>query len=265
MPSIYAHYRFGKDVYKKLPESVRSQIRKYPDLYKIGLHGPDILFYYKPLMKNKVSALGHLIHEQPGSAFFERGRRILQAEQGKQGGKAYLYGFLCHYLLDSCCHGTVYETMEKSGLEHTHIETEFDRFLMEKDGLDPVRRCLTDHINPSERNAAAIAPFFQGVTAGQVKKALRSMRWYHGILLAPGRLKRALVDAGMRLTGSGYGSLRGMMMDYERDPRCIESSRKLFEGYEKALSEAAALIPAYREALKTGEELPARYQRNFEG
>ena len=155
MPSIYAHYRFGKDVYKKLPESVRSQIRKYPDLYKIGLHGPDILFYYKPLMKNKVSALGHLIHEQPGSAFFERGRRILQAEQGNQGGKAYLYGFLCHYLLDSCCHGTVYETMEKSGLEHTHIETEFDRFLMEKDGLDPVRRCLTDHINPSERNAAA--------------------------------------------------------------------------------------------------------------
>ena len=44
------------------------------------------------------------------------------------------------------------------------------------------------------------------MTAGQVKKALRSMRWYHGILLAPGRLKRALVDAGMRLTEAVMGA-----------------------------------------------------------
>ena len=262
MPSIYAHYRFGKDVYKKLPESIRREIRKYPDLYKIGLHGPDILFYYKPLWKNPVSSLGHRIHERPGYEFFERGRRLIKAGEGE---KAYLYGFLCHYLLDSDCHGYVYEKMEESGICHTEIETEFDRFLMERDGLDPVRHPLTEHINPSRKNAAAIAPFFQGVTAAQVEKALRSVRWYQSLLLAPGRFKRCVVDAGMKLAGKSYPDLRGMMMNHERNPECAGSSEKLFRGYQEALEEAALLIPAYGQALRTGEELPERYQRNFEG
>ncbi len=49
MPSTYAHYCFGKAVYRRLPQEIQEEIKAYSPLYMTGLHGPDILFYYKPL------------------------------------------------------------------------------------------------------------------------------------------------------------------------------------------------------------------------
>ena len=46
MPTTYAHDLFGKEVYKRLPSDMKALIRRHGDLYRIGLHGPDILFYY---------------------------------------------------------------------------------------------------------------------------------------------------------------------------------------------------------------------------
>ena len=48
MPSTYAHYRFGQDVLKALPAKYRDTLLQEEDLFNIGLHGPDLLFYYKP-------------------------------------------------------------------------------------------------------------------------------------------------------------------------------------------------------------------------
>ena len=46
MPSNYAHYSFGKQVYQKQPAFIKKIIHDHLDLYLIGLHGPDILFYF---------------------------------------------------------------------------------------------------------------------------------------------------------------------------------------------------------------------------
>ena len=54
MPTTYAHDLFGKEVYKKLPSDMKALIRRHGDLYRIGLHGPDILFYYM-VSKNPVT------------------------------------------------------------------------------------------------------------------------------------------------------------------------------------------------------------------
>ena len=54
MPSTYAHYRFGRDVYRRLPDDIKGIISDERRLFLIGLHGPDILFYYKPLKSNRV-------------------------------------------------------------------------------------------------------------------------------------------------------------------------------------------------------------------
>ena len=55
MPSTYAHYIFGQQIRGRLSGYERKVIDKYPELFNIGLHGPDILFYYRPLCKNKVN------------------------------------------------------------------------------------------------------------------------------------------------------------------------------------------------------------------
>ena len=50
MPSTYAHQHFGNLVFDKLPEKLQEEIAPYRGLYNIGLQGPDIFFYYKPLL-----------------------------------------------------------------------------------------------------------------------------------------------------------------------------------------------------------------------
>ncbi|MDF2951137.1 MAG: hypothetical protein K0S18_720, partial [Anaerocolumna sp.] len=49
MPSAYTHFKFGMEVIKLLPMELQNIILKNKDLYEIGLQGPDILFFYKPL------------------------------------------------------------------------------------------------------------------------------------------------------------------------------------------------------------------------
>ena len=68
MPSTYAHRRFGADVLQQLPAALQDQIGKNRALFDVGLHGPDLLFYYHAAKSNPVSALGNAMHEQPGRA-----------------------------------------------------------------------------------------------------------------------------------------------------------------------------------------------------
>ena len=72
MPTTYAHDLFGKEVYKRLPSDMKALIRRHGDLYRIGLHGPDILFYYM-VSKNPVTQFGIEMHHEKARAFFEKG------------------------------------------------------------------------------------------------------------------------------------------------------------------------------------------------
>ena len=51
MPATYAHFRFGREVLRRLSPETREAITPRIQLYHIGLHGPDIFFYYHPLSK----------------------------------------------------------------------------------------------------------------------------------------------------------------------------------------------------------------------
>ena len=51
MPTSYAHYKFGQEVKGKLSGEILGIIEEYPDLFNLGLHGPDLLFYYDALKK----------------------------------------------------------------------------------------------------------------------------------------------------------------------------------------------------------------------
>lgn len=102
MPTTYAHDLFGKEVYKRLPSDMKALIRRHGDLYRIGLHGPDILFYYM-VSKNPVTQFGIEMHHEKARAFFEEGMRQVRRNDD-EALFAYLLGFGCHYILDSACH-----------------------------------------------------------------------------------------------------------------------------------------------------------------
>ena len=69
MPTTYTHYAYGQEVFHKLPEELQRKIEPYIEYYNIGVHGPDILFYYEPYHKNRVSAVGYRQHEKSGASF----------------------------------------------------------------------------------------------------------------------------------------------------------------------------------------------------
>ena len=63
-PSTYAHYRFGQEVLKELPNDIKKIIIENKELCDIGLHGPDLFFDYLPLKTNEINSIGYNMHEK---------------------------------------------------------------------------------------------------------------------------------------------------------------------------------------------------------
>ncbi len=262
MPTTYAHYKFGKEVISALPRPLQSSIENNRELFDIGVHGPDILFYYSPLKKNAVNSQGYELHEKRADAFFQHAAEVIGAAGDPAGARAYIYGVICHFALDSECHPYIEKMIQTSGLTHSEIEMEFDRLLLKEDYINPVRYLGTKHIRPTEENGAVIAPFYEELTAEQIVKALKGMIFYHKMLLAPGTAKRKLLFAGMKLTGN-YEGMHGMVMSLEPNPQCRDYCQILKRLYAGAVPIAASLMIRYQKALFEGADLPERFGRTF--
>lgn len=262
MPATYAHYKFGKEVISALPRPLQSAIENNRELFDIGVHGPDILFYYHPLMKNPVSAQGYALHDRMADEFFLHGAEMIKKTENPAAARAYIYGVICHFALDSECHPYIEKMIHTSGISHSEIEMEFDRLLLKEDYINPVRYMSAKHIRPTKENGAVIAPFFEGVTPENVEKALRGMIFYHKVLHAPGTAKRKLLFGGMKLAGQ-YDSMHGMVMSLEPNPACRDYCQLLKKLYSGAVPLAAGLIIQYQKVLFEGAGLPERFHRTF--
>ena len=262
MPATYAHYRFGQEVRKDLPEKEKKIVEEFPELFMIGLHGPDIFFYYKPFSKNRVRQIGHEMHRHAGEEFFAPAAEVVGEHSENHAYLSYLYGFICHFALDVACHGYVDEKIAKSGISHTEIEAEFDRMLMVKDGHDPIRYKPTGHIVPSEENAEIIQAFFGDVDSTQLLGTLKGMVTYLNLLVAPSKGKRFLINTILKLTGN-YKELHGLMINYLANPDCADSTKELFKRYGEAKDMALLLIHEYGGFLEGKEELNPIYNYTF--
>ena len=262
MPTTYAHYKFGKEVISALPRPLQGAIENHRELFDIGLHGPDLLFYYKALVKNPVSDQGNELHEKQADEFFRHAVEVIENAKDPAAARAYIYGFICHFALDSECHGYIEKMIQVSGIGHTEIEMEFDRLLLTEDYINPVRYLATGHIHPTMENAEVITPFFDGLSVETVKKALKSMIFYHKLMRAPNPKKRKMLFAGMKVMKK-YDALHGIVMSEQPNPACEKYCRILKGLYAGAVPLAAGLIIQYQKVLFEGAQLPSRFNRNF--
>lgn len=262
MPSTYAHRRFGADVLARLPEELRDKIEPYRALYDLGLHGPDLLFYYKALQSNHVNRLGGAMHEQPGAVFFERARGVIRKAKNKDAALVYALGFICHFALDSTCHPYVEQYVRSSGVSHCEIETEFDNMLLRRDGHDPMHYLTASHIQPSRIWANVVAPFYEGISVDEAYQAMTGMVFVHKMLLASNPAKRWVVLSAMRLAGK-WEFMHGLVANPKPNPDCAESGCGLDALYQKAIPLAVRLITEYVDGLSTDAQLDAAYQHTF--
>ena len=283
MPAAYAHFRMGQQVRHQLDGESRRVIEQYPELFQVGLHGPDILFYDNPLVKNRVNRTGSGQHERSGKAFFSDAAAVIRAHPGDNAYPAYCYGVLCHFGLDSACHGYINQHVTDSGIEHNEIETEFDRMLMVHDAHDPIRRHQTRHIERAIRRFdqihlrnkgcagtdetdpyEVISAFYPGISARDIRKSMQGMVFYHELFRAPCPLKRAVLFSMMRLIGQ-YDKLRGYFVNYQADPVCEESNEVLRPLYQEGKRRSEALIRSFDAAIFDEDLSNPLYSYNFEG
>ncbi|HAQ41751.1 MAG TPA: hypothetical protein DCM73_13575 [Clostridiales bacterium] len=261
MPATYAHYMFGHEVLKLLDDDVQKIINGNIGLYNIGLHGPDILFYYKPLKSNHVNSTGYRLHKITADTFFENARQKINSCPDCDAACAYILGFICHFMLDSQCHP--YIRQKEIVATHSTIETEFDRLFMLKNDLNPLTFRPTSHIEPNFHNAEVISWFFDDIAKEEILKALKQMKFYLNFLVSPGRLKRSLITGGLKASGN-YDGIIGLMMRYEPVEACVEINEVLYDLFVKAVEPAAGLVSEYYKNIKSGAGISERFGRNFE-
>ena len=187
MPASYAHYRFGKMLLKELPADVRQCITRFRRMYDLGLQGPDIFFYADPLQGSAVRALGKQYHRQSGKEFFTAARTAADSE----AARAYLYGLLAHYCLDIGCHPFIIRMASTGEAPHIPLESEFDRYLMDLDGIEaPHRHEISRHLKVTRGESMTVSSFYPPATGANVHGCTWTMAFGLRFLAGKDRKKR---------------------------------------------------------------------------
>lgn len=145
MPAIITHDQFGRKALAKAAAGVVSNERER-NAFLLGNQGPDPLFYcvVNPTTA-KYHKLGNLMHHaDPSALLFSLAQSLVYLPEAAHPlAKAYIAGFLCHYLLDRAEHPLVYAQQyalcdagidglsDKDGSEvHAIIESDLDEMVL---------------------------------------------------------------------------------------------------------------------------------------
>ena len=278
MPTTYTHYYFGEKVLNKLPRETVDLINKNRKLYDIGVHGPDILFYNKSPFRDRVRNTGTGLHHQSAKSFFKNAAKVIQEADDKNAAKAYLYGFITHFVFDSECHKYVEKMIYESGVGHHEIEAEFDAYLLKKKGEEPTKYNRVVHLKSSPKKSRVIAPFFNNIfvkgvtkkdkrlniiTPSDISKSISSQIIFHRILTPRTLAGRRLICAITELLG-GKDGIRGLIINETSNPKCSRYNYILEEVCVGGIPIAVDLIRGFQEFVHNGENFPSGFDKTYD-
>lgn len=254
MPANYAHYRFGKLVLPGLPADVRQCIQRFRRMYDMGLHGPDIFFYYNPLMKTAPGELGEKFHAQTGQEFFPTACNAATSE----AARAYLYGLLGHYCLDSLCHPYVQKIVDIGEASHVALESEFDRYLLELD-KEPVPHTydMSRRFKLTRGECMTVAEFYPPATGSNISQSVKIMAMASKFFASPNRSR---VEKLIRKIKPEYCDNLIPESEVEELTPYIHELKDL---YDLALTNYPILLQQLTAYMQTGEALGEDFAPDF--
>ena len=254
MPSTYAHYRLGKLLLPTLPGEVQQCIHRFRRMYDMGLQGPDFFFYHNPILKTTAGEYGYKFHKQTGKDFFKIACKVATSE----AARAYLYGLLSHYVLDSVSHPVVRKKEAAGEGRHIPIEKEFDRYLMALDGVEnPHTKDLGGKIRLTRGECVTVAAFYPPATPNQVNQAVKIMSLSLSFLAKKERgfLGGVIRDFSPRLLEHAVPETA--------DENALRTNSELLARFNWAVKD----YPKYLEALEAyrthKEDLPELFEASF--
>lgn len=257
MPSSYAHYRFGVKALEKMDPAVRRKVQQFRNVYDTGLHGPDIFFYYNPLIHTAAGALAAKIHAQTGESYFTAAARRLRLSPSEVG-TVYLYGVLGHYCLDSALHPLVDATAREGKIGHVEMETEFDRFLLTKDRkLPPHVQDFSGHMRLSRGECVTVSGFYPGASPSDVHRSVKNMAWITRLLAARNRKTAEM------LVGIAGKDAKQMLMPRNPNPNCEFLDEPMMALYDQALERYPAMEAQLTALIASGAPLGEEFSLIF--
>ena len=251
MPASYAHYRFGKLLLPELPPDVRQCVQRFRRMYDMGLQGPDFFFYYNPFVNTPTGELGKIFHRQAGREFFPIACKAATSE----AAKAYLYGLLGHYCLDSVCHPFVNRLVEIGEAKHIPLESEFERFLLVLDKeVSPETFDMSKYFHLTRGECMTVATFYPGSTGGKVSRSIRFMALFTKFLAHPRRIK--ILEKVM----PGF---LDHCIPAEENADLAPYIRELHDLYGQALEQYPAMLAQLTAHLETAADFGGDFRPDF--
>ncbi len=143
MAEFASHELLGTIARVRLPLGAQDAIDRQPTAYYFGLQGPDPLFYYGVAKGRPLHKLGNRMHSERTEELFATLAEATMHLTGTRGeiARAYFYGFLGHYALDSTLHPYVYYLQQQAvqanpkvhpSAVHCGIESDMESALYQK-------------------------------------------------------------------------------------------------------------------------------------
>ncbi len=257
MPTNYAHYRFGTQALSQMSPDLQRPIQRFRRMFDMGLHGPDLLLYYNPLMQNELSALSRQLHSQSGREFFIQAIDVLKATPS-EAARAYLYGLLCHYCLDSVCHPLVHSETDAGAFGHIELEVEFDRFLLDLDGMvPPCRQDMSRHMKLTRGECVTVAQFYPNVSPEAIHRCVTTMA--AGTRVLAGKHRKLLGKALSLLPGN---AIQHLMLPHANH-KCFHLNSAMLDRYAQACLRFPAMVEQLTAHLDYNAPLGEEFDPSF--
>ena len=262
MPNYYAHLSLGAQVLSQLPQELFLLLNRERSAFDLGCLGPDPLFFYRPTLPNPVRREGVAMHARSALPVFGRLREAVEEDAPMSAG--YAAGFLCHLALDSACHGWIDRRAAEGTVTHLAMEAEFDRLLMERDGLVSLGHSYLPPM-PSGEVFAAAARAYQHTSPRQLEEGYRSMRRDTALFarLSGHRLSRPANRAVGALPG--LKALQGIFLTADSHDAYAESNEYLTRQLAATVEAAAKQTQRFFQAAESGAPLDPWLDRDFKG
>ncbi|MDD2202863.1 MAG: zinc dependent phospholipase C family protein [Bacilli bacterium] len=112
MPSTITHAYFSMDLYDRFDVNKQKLLKSAKEQFKVFAQGPDVFFFYN-LMNLKrgkrIRELGHFMQKNKTQLFFVNLVDTIKQKKlhNNPEVRAFLYGFIAHYVLDMTIHPMV--------------------------------------------------------------------------------------------------------------------------------------------------------------
>ena len=261
MPTTYAHWRFGDKCIRMLPDDLQNIILNNRAIFDYGVHGPDIFFYYNCLKHNEVNRYGSAMHDIPYKDTLAQIKENFKKTENKDMALSYLLGFTCHFTLDSYCHGFIEKVDETTPYSHGKIESQFDRYLLIKDGFNPVTKSVTDMFHPDKKMAKVISGLFNKFDEDIIYKTLKDQKLYLNLLKDNSDIKRFFLTTAMDI--AGVPSFKDLLITKENVEELKPVNIRLNKYFDMALKHYPVLADSLIGYLSDKNELNTYFKHNF--